>query len=354
MTVATMQVSVLRKAGDIGVEERPVPTPGPGEVLIEIGSVGVCGSDVHYYEHGRIGPYVVAAPLVLGHEAGGTVVEVGPGVAAPLVGRRVSIEPGVPCRRCRQCLSGRYNLCPDVRFFATPPYDGAFSQYLVMPVEFVFPIPDTISDDAAGLLEPLSVGIWACRRSAVSPGSSVLVTGAGPIGLIAAPVARAYGADRVTVTDVNPHRLDLARRLGLDAIDVGATSLADAGIEPDVLVECSGNPRATWDAFSTVARAGRVVMVGMGGDELRLPLPYLQDREITVTGAFRYANTWPTAIELVASGRVDVDAVVTGHYDLSSAEAALTAARSDPTAVKVMVRPGLLAGGQGRSPSTSP
>jgi L-iditol 2-dehydrogenase len=334
-----MRVSVLRKAGDIGIEERQIPTPSRGEVLIEVGSVGVCGSDVHYYEHGRIGPYVVDAPLVLGHEAGGTIVEVGPGVAALRAGQRVSIEPGVPCRHCRQCLAGRYNLCPDVRFFATPPYDGAFSQYLVMPAEFVFPVPDTISDDAAGLLEPLSVGIWACRRAGVTPGTSVLVTGAGPIGIITAQVARAYGADRVTVTDVNPHRLALAAQLGLDTIDVSTTPLATVGIEPDILLECSGNPRATWDAFSTVVRAGRVVLVGMGGDELRLPLPHLQDREITLTGAFRYANTWPTAIQLAASGRVDLDAVVTGHYDLASAEAALTAARSDPTAVKVIVQP---------------
>jgi L-iditol 2-dehydrogenase len=340
VTVATMRVSVLRKAGDIGIEERAIPSPGRDEVLIEVGSVGVCGSDVHYYEHGRIGPYVVDAPLVLGHEAGGVIVEVGPDVSALEPGQRVSIEPGVPCRHCRQCLAGRYNLCPDVRFFATPPYDGAFSQYLVMPAEFVFPVPDTISDDAAGLLEPLSVGIWACRRAAVTPGTSVLVTGAGPIGIITAQVARAYGADLVTVTDVNPHRLALATQLGLNTIDVGATQLAEVDIEPDILLECSGNPRATWDAFSTVARAGRVILVGMGGDELRLPLPYLQDREITITGAFRYANTWPTAIALAASGRVDLDAVVTGHFDLASAEAALTAARSDPTAVKVIVQPG--------------
>ncbi len=335
-----MRVSVLRKAGDIGIEERPIPIPARGDVLIQVGSVGVCGSDVHYYEHGRIGPYVVEAPLVLGHEAGGVIVDVGSDVGALRPGQRVSIEPGVPCRNCRQCLAGRYNLCPDVRFFATPPYDGAFSQYLVMPAAFVFPVPDAISDDAACLLEPLSVGIWASRRAGVAPGSSVLVTGAGPIGIIAAQVARAYGADRVTVTDVNPHRLALAAQLGLDQLDVSATPLDAAGIEPDVLLECSGNARATWDAFATVARAGRVVLVGMGGDEIRLPLPRLQDREITVTGAFRDANTWPTAIQLAASGRVDLDAVVTGHYDLASAEAALTAARSDPTAVKVIVQPG--------------
>jgi L-iditol 2-dehydrogenase len=334
-----MRVSVLRGVGDVAVEERPVPEPAPGEVLVEIGSVGVCGSDVHYFEHGRIGPYVVDAPLVLGHEAGGVVAGVGPGVTSLRVGQRVSIEPGVPCRSCAQCLAGRYNLCPDVRFFATPPYDGAFSEYVAMPAAFVHPIPEGISDDAAGLLEPLSVGVWACRRAEVSPGDSVLVTGAGPIGLIAAQTARAYGADTVTVTDVNPHRLALAESLGLDVVDVGSTSLADAGLEPSVLLECSGNARATWDAVSTVARAGKVVLVGMGGDEVRLPLSYVQDRELVVTGAFRYANTWPTAINLAAAGRVDLDAMVTGHYGLAEVESALTAARSDPTVVKAIVRP---------------
>ncbi len=336
----TMQVSVLRGVGDVAVEERPVPETGPDEVLVEIGSVGVCGSDVHYYEHGRIGPYVVESPLVLGHEAGGGVADVGSEVTSLQVGQRVSIEPGVPCRRCVQCLAGRYNLCPDVRFFATPPYDGALAQFVVMPAAFVFPVPEAVSDDAAGLLEPLSVGVWACRRAQVSPGSRVLVTGAGPIGLIAAQTARAYGADAVTVTDINPHRLRLAEQLGLGTVDVGRTTLADAGHEPDVLLECSGNARATWDAVSTVARAGRVVLVGMGGDTLQLPLSYVQDRELVITGAFRYANTWPTAIELAASGRVDLDAMVTGHYGLGDVETALTVAKSDPTSMKVVVRPG--------------
>jgi L-iditol 2-dehydrogenase len=190
MDVATMQVSVLRGVGQVAVEERPIPEPAADEVLVEIGSVGVCGSDVHYFEHGRIGPYVVDSPLVLGHEAGGVVAAVGGEVSSLQVGQRVSIEPGVPCRSCPQCLAGRYNLCPDVRFFATPPYDGAFSQFVTMPAAFTHAIPDSISDDAAGLLEPLSVGVWACRRAQMAPGSAVLVTGAGPIGLIAAQTAR--------------------------------------------------------------------------------------------------------------------------------------------------------------------
>ena len=339
MTADTMRVSVLRGVGDVAVEVRPVPEPGPGEVLVRVGSVGVCGSDVHYYEHGRIGPYVVDRPLVLGHEAGGEVVALGPGVPALTCGQRVSVEPGVPCRSCRQCLAGRYNLCPDVRFFATPPHDGAFREYVVMPAAFVHPVPDAISDDAAGLLEPLSVGVWACRRGRVSAGSRVLVTGAGPIGLVAAQTARAFGATEVVVTDVNPHRLELARRLGADVLDVSRTSLGEADLEPDVLLECSGNATATRDAIHTVARAGHVVLVGMGGDELPLPLPYVQDHELVVTGAFRYANTWPTAIALAATGRVDLDVLVTGHYALADAQDALTAGRRDATTVKAVVQP---------------
>jgi len=255
--VATMKVSVLRGMGQVAVEERDIPEPAADEVLVEVRSVGVCGSDVHYFEHGRIGPYVVDSPLILGHEAGGVVAAVGGEVSSLRVGQRVSIEPGVPCRSCAQCLAGRYNLCPDVKFFATPPYDGAFSQYVAMPAAFVYPVPDSISDDAAGLLEPLSVGVWTCRRAQLAPGKTVLVTGAGPIGLIAAQTARAYGADAVTVTDVNPHRLRLAEKLGLATIDVSRTSLADAEVEPDVLLECSGNARATWDAVRSYDGASR-------------------------------------------------------------------------------------------------
>ncbi|MGI8718094.1 MAG: NAD(P)-dependent alcohol dehydrogenase [Lapillicoccus sp.] len=335
----TMRVSVLREAGVVEVEARPVPEPGAGEVLVRVGSVGVCGSDVHYFEHGRIGHHVVDRPLVLGHEAGGVVVALGAGVVGLTTGQRVSVEPGVPCRSCRQCLRGHYNLCPEMRFFATPPYDGAFCEYVAMPEAFVHPVPDSLSDDAAGLIEPLSVGVWACRRASVGPDSTVLVTGAGPIGLLAAQAARAFGAGEVVVTDVNPHRLELARHLGLGTHDVAESPMTETGLEPDVLLECSGNAGATWDAVRTVARAGRVVLVGMGGDEVVLPLPYLQDHELLVTGAFRYADTWPTAISLAASGRVDLDAMVTGHYGLDDVQQALTASRRDATTIKAMVCP---------------
>ena len=334
-----MRVSVLYGIGELGIEERPIPQPGPDEVLIRVGSVGVCGSDMHYYEHGRIGSYVVEKPLVLGHEAGGTIVAVGSDVTSLTVGQRVSIEPGVPCRSCRQCLAGRYNLCPQVRFFATPPIDGAFAEYVVMPAAFTFAIPESVSDDEAGLIEPLSVGVWSCRRSGVSPSDRVLVTGSGPIGLIAAQVARAYGAAAVLVTDVNTDRLTLADSLGFDTLDVTDRPLAERGFHADVLIECSGQRRATWDAIGSLAPAGRAVLVGMGADEVTLPLSALQDRELVVTGAFRYANTWPTAIDLVAGGKVQLDPLVTGYFDLDHVEDALTAGRRDPKSMKPIVRP---------------
>jgi L-iditol 2-dehydrogenase len=336
-----MRTSVLHGVHSIALEERAVPEPGPHEVLIQVSSVGVCGSDVHYYEHGRIGGYVVEKPLVLGHEASGIVAALGPGASRHSVGQRVSLEPGVPDFTCDHCRAGRYNLCPNVRFFATPPIDGAFSEYVVLHEEFAHQVPDSLTDDAAALLEPLSVGVWACRKGRVSAGDRVLVTGAGPIGLVAAQTALAFGATEVVVSDVNPARLRLAVELGCTgAIDVGATPLADAGFEPDVLLECSGQPPAIGAAVRTLARAGRAVLVGMGGDEIPLPLSYVQEHELEVTGTFRYANTWPTAIALAASGRVDLDRLVTGRYGLAQVEAALVSGLRDRASVKAIVRPG--------------
>jgi L-iditol 2-dehydrogenase len=335
-----MRAAVLRRAGDVALVERAVPEPGPGEVVVRVASVGVCGSDVHYYEHGRIGRFVVETPLVLGHEAAGEVAVLGAGVTSLTVGQRVSVEPGVPDLTCEQCLAGRYNLCPDMRFFATPPIDGAFAEYVVVHAAFAHPVPDTIGDDAAALLEPLSVGIWACRKGRVSAGSRVLITGAGPIGLVTVQAARAFGATEIIVSDVNPARLELARDLGATVVvDARTAAVGDLPRPPEILLECSGHPAATVDGLRALDRAGRAVLVGMGGDELPLPLSVVQERELEVTGTFRYAGTWPTAIALVAAGRVDLDRLVTGTYALAEAEDALTAARRDPRSVKVVVHP---------------
>ncbi|MEV0345040.1 NAD(P)-dependent alcohol dehydrogenase [Nonomuraea sp. NPDC050680] len=335
-----MRAAVLHGIGKILLEERPRPEPGPREVLVRVSSVGTCGSDVHYYEHGRIGDFVVESPLVLGHEPAGTVIVSGPGVGRELVGQRVSVEPGTPDFTCHQCRAGRYNLCPSMRFFGTPPIDGAFCEYVVVREEFVYPVPDSLSDDAAALIEPLSVGVWACRKARVAPGTRVLVTGAGPVGLLCMQTALAFGATDVLVTDVNPVRLRVARDLGAsETLDVRENPLSDAGFEPDVLLECSGQPAAIGPAIRAVGRAGRVVLVGMGGDEIPLPLAHVQTRELEVTGTFRYAGTWPAAIALAAAGRVQLDALVTGHYGLAEVEQALTAGARDPELVKAVVRP---------------
>jgi L-iditol 2-dehydrogenase len=335
-----MRAAVLRGPRDVVLEERPAPRPGPGEVVVRIRSVGVCGSDTHYYEHGRIGRFVVDAPLVLGHEAAGEVTELGAGVSRLSLGQRVSIEPGVPDLTCEQCLAGRYNLCPNMRFYATPPIDGAFAEYAVIHEAFAHPVPDNVSDDAAALLEPLSVGIWACRKGRITAGSRVLITGAGPIGLLGLEAALAFGATEVIVSDVNADRLALAKQLGAtDVVDVRESRVTDLDRPPGVLLECSGSPPAIAEGIRALDRAGRAVLVGMGGDEVPLPLSVVQERELEVTGTFRYAGTWPTAIALVASGRIDLDRLVTGSYSLDQAEEALTAGRRDPHSVKVVVHP---------------
>ncbi|HTE64481.1 MAG TPA: NAD(P)-dependent alcohol dehydrogenase [Solirubrobacteraceae bacterium] len=331
------RAAVLHAVGDVRIEERPMPEPGPREVLVEIGAVGVCGSDVHYYEHGRIGDHVVRAPLVLGHESSGRVVALGEQAAKHAIGDRVTLEPGVPCGRCRECRAGRYNLCRDVVFFGTPPVDGAFANFVAIHEDFAFALPDTLSDEEGALMEPLSVAIWACRKAAVSGGHRVLVTGAGPIGLLAMQVARAFGATELVVSDTNGHRLALAERTGATRT---VAPDGDPG-EVDALIECSGHPAALADGIAALRPAGTAVIVGMGpGATAEVPLALIQNREIWLTGTFRYANTYPTAIALAASRRVDLAAIVTGHYGLDDAEAALRAGRADPASVKVMVMPG--------------
>lgn len=334
------RAAVLYGVRDLRVESRPMPEPGPDELLVEVRSVGVCGSDVHYYQHGRIGNFVVEQPLVLGHEASGVVVAAGPGADASRVGERVALEPGVPCGRCIQCRPGRYNLCPDVRFFATPPIDGAFARYMAINQDFAYPVPDGLDDDEAALIEPLSVGLWAAWRAGLRGGERVLVTGAGPIGLVAIQVARALGAAEIVVTDLNPRRLALA-------VDLGATSVIDltggpipADLGAEILLECSGAPQALVDGIKALAPAATAVAVGMGPSaDAVVPLQVIQSREIYLTGTFRYANTYPKAIALAAAGRVQLRPLVTGRFDLDHAEDALTAGSSDPTAVKTVVHP---------------
>lgn len=333
-----MQVAVLSSPGTITIEKRDIPTPGAGQVLVRMTCVGVCGSDTHYLTHGRIGSFEVDYPMVLGHEGAGVIEAVGDGVDPSRVGERVSIEPGVPCRSCPQCLRGAYNLCPDMVFHATPPYDGSLAEYIVHDAAFAHPVPDGVSDEDAALVEPFSVGLWACRRADVGPGDRVLITGSGPIGLMCVLAARARGARDITVVDINPDRLTHAARLGAHTVDSRSSSYE--GRPYDVLLECSGVEAVTQQGVGALDRGGRAVLVGMGGDTVALPLSALQEREVTVTGVFRYANTWPPALCMLADGLVSFDGLVTGRFDLTATQDALLAASRDSTSVKAMIHPG--------------
>jgi L-iditol 2-dehydrogenase len=330
--------AVLHGVGDLRIEDQPMPTPGPGEVLVEVRSVGICGSDVHYYEHGRIGDYVVNAPMVLGHEAGGVVVDRGAGVTAIEVGQRVAVEPGVPCGKCDQCRRGNYNLCPNVRFFATPPIDGALARYVTVHAAFAHPVPDNLSDDAAALIEPLSVGIWANRRAGTGIGSRVLVTGAGPIGVLAALAARAAGAGWVGLADVHPARLKAAEAFDVDEVIDARDGVDYATYRPDVLLECTGAPPVVTAGIKALEPLGRAVLVGMGPSaEQSLPVQTIQNRELTVTGTFRYAHTYPDAIALVAAGRINLDELVGARLPLEESERGLQMGHTDPSVLKTVV-----------------
>jgi len=323
------------------MEERPMPQAGPKDVLVEVKAVGVCGSDVHYYEHGRIGPYIVRQPLILGHESAGVIVAVGADVPQSRIGERVAIEPGIPDGTCEQCRTGHYNLCQNVRFFGTPPIDGAFANYVTVPTQFAYTLPDNMSNEEGAMIEPLSVGLWACRKARLRGGDHVLITGAGPIGMLAMKVAYALGVATVTITDVSPQRLERARQLGAThTINVAEQPLAQAGVQADVLLECSGNQRALTDGIRSLLPAGVAVVVGMSpGEELSVPMSFIQNHEIILTGTFRYANTYADAIALVATGRVEVRSIITGRYPLEEAEQALQATKQDPTNIKSIVVP---------------
>lgn len=336
---ATMRVSALLAAERLELQERPVPTPAADEVLVRVASVGVCGSDAHFFHEGRLGDWVVNEPLVLGHESGGTIVAVGAEVTASRVGERVSIEPQRPSTTSRETLEGRYNLDPHMEFYAVPGTDGAFAEYVTIQSHFAHPVPDEVSDDAAGLLEPLSVAIATARKGQFTAGSHVLIAGSGPIGIAVAQVARAYGASEVVMTDLDERRRQQALRFGATAVvDPSAENVGELGLGVDAFVDASGAAPAVRSGMREVRPAGRVVLVGMSSQEVPMPVTLIQNRELVVTGVFRYANTWPTAIELVRSGRVDLDGMVTGHYRLDEVDAALRST-SDSMTLKSIVTP---------------
>lgn len=342
-----MQTAVLTDIEEFQIQERPRPEPAANEVLVAVRDVGICGSDIHYYEHGRIGDYVVEGPLVLGHESAGEVVAVGDDVTSVAVGSRVTLEPGIPCRECPHCKRGEYHLCEEVEFMATPPHDGAFAEYVAWPADFVYELPDSVTTREGALCEPLSVGIHACRRGDVGIGDTVLVTGAGPIGLLAMKAARAAGATDVLVTDIVEPKLERAKEHGADwVIDVTQTDLETAvkeytdGIGADVVVEASGAKPSIKSTLDTVRRGGTVVFVGLA-DEAEVPLDVLDivDKELDVHGSFRFANTYDAAVNLLADEIVDVEEIIDFESSLEEIDAAFQRSM-EPDTVKGMISVG--------------
>lgn len=342
-----MRTAVLVEPHQFELQDRSRPSPGPADVLVAVRDVGICGSDVHYYEHGRIGDYVVENPLVLGHESAGEVVDVGEDVTGLEPGDRVALEPGVPCRRCTHCKGGNYHLCEEVRFMATPPHDGAFAEYVSWPADFAYELPENVSTTEGALCEPLSVGIHACRRGDVGTGDTVLVAGAGPIGLMVLEAARAAGATDVLVTDVVDDKLAFARERGADVtIDVteeDAEAVVDEytdGVGADVVVEASGAVPSIRSTIDVARRGGTVVLVGLA-NEASVPFDVLDviDNELDVLGSFRYKNTYSTAVDLLADDVVDVEGVVGFESPLEEIDDAFQRAM-DPTVVKGMISMG--------------
>lgn len=324
------------------IEKVPIPALPSGYLLIAMRSVGICGSDVHYWTEGRIGDFIVRKPMVLGHEGAGVVRVVADDVTDFAPGDRVAIEPGIPCSSCIQCREGRYNLCADVKFAATPPVNGSLANFVSHPANFCYKLPPMISFDEAALFEPLSVAIHACRRGTVRLGQTVFVAGAGPIGLLTMLVAKSCGAREVIITDVDSDRLQVAKEMGADKTVVthseGDPKITVQGITADVCLDATGVESAIKTCVYAAKRGGVVVLIGMGKPEVSIPVLEASVRELDIRGVFRYCNTYPAALDLVATGKVNLKRLVTHRFKMMDAEDAFQVAHDRSSkAIKVVI-----------------
>ncbi|MFJ4406153.1 alcohol dehydrogenase catalytic domain-containing protein [Streptomyces sp. NPDC088910] len=338
-----MRALTLRGAHDAALGETDEEALGADDVRVAVARVGLCGSDTHFYAHGRIGAFRLTGPHVLGHEASGTVLETGDRMTDLAPGDLVAVEPGLWCGRCRECLAGTYNLCARMRFLGMPPHAGLARERVVLPRRAVHAVPAAMTATRAALLEPLSVAVWAVGRAAVLPGEQVLIAGAGPIGTLVARVALAEKAGRVIVADVDERRLArLAHSTpGVETAHVGAdpgTAFQDVAADLDCYLECSGAPTALDDGMTRLRPRGRAVLVGVpAAPTITLSSTLIRYRELTLTTVHRYAHTWPRAIELVSSGAVEVDDLVSDHYALEEGPKALADAAAGRVAMKAMI-----------------
>jgi L-idonate 5-dehydrogenase len=341
-----MLAAVLHGPRDLRIEERPRPQLLPGTVLVRVRRAGLCGTDVHYFEEGRIGSFVATAPFVLGHELCGEVVEVAEGVTGPRPGERVVVNPARQCGHCDYCRGGRGNLCRNVRMLGSastrPPTDGGFAELVRVGAEQCYPMPPELDDGLGALMEPFAVALHALSRAGSVSGRDVVVTGGGPIGLLIALAARAFGAATVALSDPVAERRRMALALGADrALDPAEAAPREPGLHEgsfDVLFEASGAVPALRGAFATVRRGGTIVVVGTPADpEPPLPVTELLVRELSVLGSFRYGNVWEQAIRLVVAGRVDLRPLISRVLPLRQAREAIELASAQGEAVKVQL-----------------
>lgn len=327
----TMKTAVMTDIGEVEIQRRPIPVPADNEVLVKVEYVGICGSDLHYYESGRIGNFIVEPPFVLGHEAGGTVVEVGQNVKGLKAGDRVAMEPGKTCGSCSHCKEGKYNLCEDVIFFATPPVDGVFQEYVAHEAALCFKLPENVSTMEGALIEPLAVGMHAANQGGAHLGQTAVVTGAGCIGLCTLLSLRAMGVSKIIVTDVMQKRLEKALELGADYVingkeeDVVARIMEITGGKgTDLGFETAGSQITATQLIQAAKKGSTIVFVGYSASgEMTLPIGTALDKELTFKTVFRYRNIYPMAIEAVACGKIAIRNIVTNYYELDDIKNAL-------------------------------
>lgn len=343
----SMKVAVMNGIGKMGYVERPIPTPADNEVLVKLDYVGICGSDLHYYETGAIGDYVVKPPFVLGHEPGGVVVEVGKNVKHLQVGDKVALEPGKTCGHCYFCRHGLYNLCPDVVFFATPPVDGVFQEYVAHEADLCFKLPENVSTLEGALIEPLAVGFHAANQGEAHAGQTAVVMGAGCIGLVSMMALKAEGVSHVYVVDIMQKRLDKALELGADGVINGKDEDAvkkimeiTDGLGCDLVIETAGTEITTVQAIKMARKGSNIVLVGYSkSGHMDLPMSLVLDKELTFKTVFRYRHIYPMAIEAVATGKVNLKGIVSDIFDFDDIQNAMDRSVSDKSnIVKAVVK----------------
>jgi L-iditol 2-dehydrogenase len=322
----TMRAARLHGIRDLRLEDLPRPTPGPGEVLLEVASVGVCGSDVHYYLEGRIGNQVVTGPIIMGHEFSAWIAELGPGVEGLELGQLIAVEPAIPCGECESCRHGHPNLCPDVRFCGTPPIDGVFAEYTVMPAENCFTLPEEFGPAEGAMLEPLGIAIHSVDLAHLRPGYTVAVLGAGPIGLLIAAMAKASGAGAIYMTEPLAYRRQFAlgyvADAALDPYEKGTDVVAEImrltdGRGVDVAFEAAGAPETPQQAAAVARPGGKVIIAGIPADDtMTMNASTVRHKGLTIKLVRRMKHTYPRAIRLVQTGVVDVKPLVTHTFPL--------------------------------------